>query len=186
MKHPAPWLVTGGLLQAVAGFSAALIPPLGFDSQSPAWWTVVLSLIHVPQAVGFLLLARSAQAGPGVVGRIGFWTTALAVAVFVPAELVALVSTDATGMIFGIASPLSGLGLLVAGVTTLRHGGWTGAGRFTPLITGLYVFVVLTPSIAVFGPIAAVLAIGGWGVCFILLGAATRSADRVQTQTSWD
>jgi hypothetical protein len=174
MKPPAPWLIVGGLLQAVAGFSAALIPPLGFDIRSPAWWTVCLALVHVPQAAGFFLLARSAQAGPGLAGRIGFWTTAVAVAVFVPAELVALVSTDATGMIFAIASPLSGLGLLVAGMATVRHGGRPGIGRFTPLITGLYVFVVLIPSLAMLGPIAAVLAIGGWGVCFALLGVATR------------
>lgn len=184
MKHPAPWLVAGGLLQAVAGVTGALIPSLGFDSQSPLWWTVVLSLVHVPQAIGFLLLARSALAGPGIAGRIGFWTTALAVAVFVPAELAALVSVDLAGTIFGIASPLSGLGLLVAGVATVRPGGWSGPGRFTSLIAGLYVFVVLTPSLVAFGPIAAVLAIAGWGVCFALIGAATRSADRAPARTS--
>ncbi|MFI6743796.1 hypothetical protein ACIBI9_63955 [Nonomuraea sp. NPDC050451] len=30
------------------------------------------------------------------------------------------------------------------------------------------------PSLAMLGPIAAVLAIGGWGICSALLGAATR------------
>ncbi|TMR26719.1 hypothetical protein ETD85_41595 [Nonomuraea zeae] len=130
--------------------------------------------MHVPQAAGLFLLARSAQAGPGLAGRAGFWTAAVAVAVFVPAELVALVSADATGVIFAIASPLSGLGLLVAGAATVRRGGRPGIGRFAPLITGLYVFVVLMPSLALLGPVAAVLAIGGWGLCFALLGAATR------------
>ncbi|MET9244789.1 hypothetical protein [Nonomuraea sp. NPDC003709] len=179
MKHPAPWLIIGGLLQAAAAFVAVLVPPLGFDSRSPAWWTVCLAVMHVPQAAGFSLLARSAS---GLVARVGFRTTAVAVAVFVPAELAALVSADAAGMIFAIASPLSGLGLLVAGVATVRRGDWPGIGRFTPLITGLYVFVVLTPSLAMLGPIAAVLAIGGWGGCFALLGAATRRrllADRL-------
>ncbi|MEU4227447.1 hypothetical protein AB0F17_24395 [Nonomuraea sp. NPDC026600] len=171
MKGPAPWLVAGGGLQAVAGFVAVLIPSLGFDSRSPLWWTVVLSLIHVPQAAGFFLLARSAS---GVVARIGFWVTALAVAAFVPAELMAFASTVVAGTIFGLATPLSGLGLVVAGVATVRHGGRPGVGRFAPLITGLYVFVVLMPSLVAWGPVAAVLAIGGWGGCFALLGWGVR------------
>ncbi|MBG0830324.1 hypothetical protein HS041_21395 [Planomonospora sp. ID67723] len=172
MKHPAPWLIIGGLLQAAAGVCGALVPPLGFDTRSPVWWTVFLALMHVPQAAGFFLLARSPQAVPSAAGRMGLWTTAMAVAAFVPAELTALVSADAAGTVFAIVTPVAGLGLLVAGAATVRRGHRPGAGRFVPLIAGLYVFVVLIPSLAAFGPVAAVLAIAGWGVCFALLGAA--------------
>ncbi|WP_214327462.1 hypothetical protein [Nonomuraea sediminis] len=163
MRNPAPWLVAGGLAQAAAGIAAALIPALGFDSRSPAWWTVLLALVHVPQAVGFVLLALR-------VGGFGYWTTAVAVTAFVPAELVAFMSLDATGTVFAILTPVAGIGLVVAGISDLRRR--VGLGRHVTLVAGLYVFVVLIPCLVALGPVAAVLAIGGWGVCFALIGGA--------------
>lgn len=74
-------------------------------------------------------------------------------------------------VLFPVGTVLAGAGLVVAGVAVLRAGTWTGSGRFTPLLAGGYVFVVLLPAFGL-GPVGAVLAIGGWGLCWILLDRA--------------
>jgi hypothetical protein len=103
----------------------------------------------------------------------------LGLALFVPGELLYLFSPQTPDTLFPVGTVLAGVGLVVVGITVLRTA--TGLGRFTPLLAGAYVFVVLFPAFAL-GPVAAVLAIGGWGVCWIALGlwlAPVRERERV-------
>ena len=63
------------------------------------------------------------------------------------------------------------LGLVIAGLGLARQPVLAGAGRWLPLIMGGYVFVVMFP--AVFGPlVAGRIAIGGWMLMFVALGAS--------------
>lgn len=163
--------IAGGAAQLVAGGVAATVPALGMESAPVAAWSMLLVVVHVTRVLGVLGLVWSGRAGPGRPARIGLWTATAGMALYVPAELLYLLSPQTTDALFFIGTLLAGVGLLVAGVVVLRAGTWTGPGRLTPLLTGGYVFAVLFPAFAL-GPVGAVLAIGGWGVCWILLGLA--------------
>ena len=66
------------------------------------------------------------------------------------------------------------LGLILAGIAVLRAGWWSGWHRYPVLATGLFIPLILMPSFALpgYGPNYA---IGLWGICWLLLGAALRA-----------
>jgi hypothetical protein len=64
-----------------------------------------------------------------------------------------------------------GAGMVLVGMAMLRGGRWRGPGRFTPLVCGLYIFVVLLPAFALFG-MPNYWAIAGWPLCWLFLGIA--------------
>jgi hypothetical protein len=163
--------IAGGAAQLVAGGLAGMIPALGMEAEPIAAWSLLLVAVHLTRVVGVLGLVWSGRGGPGRPARIGLRVATVGMALYVPAELIYLFSPETTDVLFFIGTLLAGGGLLVAGVAVLRAGTWLGPGRLTPLLTGGYVFVVLFPAFAL-GPVAAVLAIGGWGACWILLGLA--------------
>jgi hypothetical protein len=136
-----------------------------------------------------LALAVSGLAGSSRPAKAGGWLAVAGMALLVPCEFgyvflahAADGSTgdDILGSGFGIAVPLAGIGFLMAGVTTLRAGRWSGPGRFIPLLIGVLTFVVMLPVQAV-RPSIFMWAIAVWNVAFIPLGwslwQAARSAE---------
>lgn len=155
-----------GVVYADAGASTGWEPSLGFAQQA---------LLHVAELAGVIGLALSGAAGAGWLGQIGLGAAVLGQVLLIVAELTFPGSPDLADQIFNVAPPLSAIGMVLAGIAVLRVGRWAGWHRFTPLLVGLYVFVVVTPVLVISGgpPAAAALwALTGWELCWLLLGVA--------------
>jgi hypothetical protein len=114
-------------------------------------------------------LARSGAAGEGRLANIGLGIAVLASALFLPFNVLVAVNEELGGMLLGLAAVLQGLGLLLGGIAVLRAGRWSGWQRFTPLLCGLYTFLILIPALALsdgYNP----WALAGWQIPFALLG----------------
>jgi hypothetical protein len=156
--------MAGGVLQ-VAG---AAIP-------GTTWLTAGLSsLSHLLLLAGMLGLWTSGAMGRGRIARAGTWITVIGWAILAAAELVDVVSTDVASALFGVSTLGLPVGLILAGIATLRTRVWRGWHRFTPLIAGLFVVIVIFPSFALPGHDFEYV-IAAWGLCFVLLGAAMRA-----------
>jgi hypothetical protein len=107
----------------------------------------------------------------------------------IPAELAfAFVPTAAEdsgtavvlGTVIGLAATAAGIGFTLTGIATVRAHRWAGPGRWTPLLCGLVVLLVLLPVQAV-RPSIFLWPIAGWNGCLLLLGVALV---RAGTQTA--
>jgi hypothetical protein len=145
---------------------------------------VLWALTHLLTLVGVLGLARSGLVGRSRLGSAGLRTTAVGMALLVPGELAfaaaADVAADSTtavvlGSAMGLAATLTGVGFVLTGAATLREGTWTGWGRWTPLLCGMFVIAVLLPVQAL-RPSAFLWPIAGWNVCLALFGLALAGA----------
>jgi len=147
---------------------------------------------HFGLLAGLYGLWRSGAVGRSWFGRIGAWGAIAGMGLLTVAELVAISGaesahpsprTDVIESVYGVASILIGLSLVVAGLAVIRTGRWQVWGRVVPLILGVYVFVPLTP--ALFSSyVFARLAIGGWMLGFAFLGWALVKTARDTATTS--
>lgn len=161
-------------------------PPGGF-AVAQVWFFVH----HFGLVAGLYGLWRSGAVGTGRLGRWGAFGAIVGMGLLTGAELVAIsgsdsaypsARTDMIGSLYGIASMLIGVTLIMAGIAVIRTGRWQGWRRVVPLVLGVYVFVPLTPALfASF--VLARLAIGGWMLGFALLGWALVKTAR-ETATS--
>jgi hypothetical protein len=159
-------MIAGAVLTFVAG-----IPLASFQATMP-WWIAALNAIsHVLLAAGVLGLARTGAPGRGGLATAGVGLTLLGLAVLIVAEAISQVNQDTAGLFYSSATLLMLLGLILLGIAVLRTGRWTSWRRFTPLVCGLYILLIMAPSFALPG-FASNYAIGVWGVCWLLLGVA--------------
>jgi hypothetical protein len=168
-----------GVAAAVGGFlfvALGLLPGLFPDFAHLDTWMLAAALGLVLIVVGVAGLARSGLTGSGWPARIGTGAALLGLAVFALAHaLAAVVPGGDDTPLFPIGGVLSAVGMVVAGVAVLRAGRWSGAGRLTPLVCGLYPFVVLIPAFALFGEpnFPAIAGLGAvWGLFGIALARA--------------
>lgn len=176
----------GGLIAAVgAAWSTTLTSPVPVDEVSwpygPGLFRgteIIWTLTHVLTFLGALSLARSGLAGRGRAARVGTRITLVGMALLVPCELAFIpfadVAVDDPGPVLvstliGIASMIAGVGFVLTGAGVLREHALGRAGRFVPLLCGVFVFVGLTPLVMVGGDVFF-LAVGGWNVLLALLG----------------
>ncbi len=166
--------VIGGILQLVLGAAESYFP-VQTPSPELVFRQVLVEISYVPVLIGVIGLALSGAAGTGWLAKIGFGSALLGSSLFIVAGIVMLTVQLALGeALYGIGTLLTGLGMLLAGTAALRTRHWLGWRRYTPLICGLYVFGVLFPAAAIVqGP--SFLALGGWGVCWLLFGVALRA-----------
>jgi hypothetical protein len=169
----------GGLLQLVLGPEEAFSPTQPSSSEF-IFENVLVTISHVLVFIGVIGLARSGAAENGWLAKIGLGIALLGSFLTIPSEIILLVDRlFALGeTLLPICALLMGVGMLLAGIAVLRTRRWLGWHQYTPLICGLYVFVVLFPGFAISFAIAegvGFLALGGWGLCWLLLGAALRA-----------
>ena len=157
-------------ITACAVLYAAAVALTGWE---PSLGYLAQAVIHLGELAAVIALALSSAAGNGWLARIGLGAAMLGQVLLVAAELIHPSSPDIGDQMFNVGPPLSAIGLLLAGVAVIRSRRWTSWHRFTPLVAGAYVFVVLIPVLIVSGaPPApsAVWAIAGWEVCWMLIG----------------
>ena len=102
-------------------------------------------------------------------------------ALYVVAELASIpikdqpidsIAAGIVGTTFGVATALSAIGFLMAGVATVRAGSWRGWRRFVPLVTGLWLVAMV--GLATTKALAA--GVGIYGLCILVLGVALLTA----------
>jgi hypothetical protein len=182
------WCMLGGAIAAVGATVTAIIPPEVPATQLSAPYTpavfrvteVIWTLSHLLMFIGVFGLVRSDAIGTARLGRIGGWIALVGMALIVPSELAfAFFATETTDSMpamllnatIGVASMVAGLGLLLTGIAVARAVVWQGWPRFSPLLCGVFVFVVLVP-VLVLEPEWYLWPIAGWSACFVILGAA--------------
>jgi hypothetical protein len=146
---------------------------VGFTAADPSWGYLLQALGHLGELAAVVALALSGAAGAGLLGRIGLGAAALGEVLLTVAELVYPSAPDLGDQLFMIAPLLSGIGMVLAGIAVLRAGRWSGWHRFVPLAVGIWMLAVTTPILITTGgppAFAAVLAIAGWDVLWVLLG----------------
>jgi hypothetical protein len=168
-------MAVGSGIGIAFGLGAAAFPTL-VDRHSPLPFNVsggVMVAIHVVALLAIARLAAANVSGQGVFPRVAYGIALLGLALQVVAEGLLRVNYDGGSALFGIVSPLLGLGMILVGIAIIRGRVWTGWERFAPLLCGAYVFVVLAPAFAITrGP--NFIALAGYSACYMLLGLAMR------------
>ncbi len=176
-----------GLLGAAGGIYLALRTPLVSEDM----WTypqraggefattqTMFALTHVGMLLGLLALGWCGAVPPGRAGRIGRAVALAGMALLTINEFVAITvagersdSTSAgnVGAVYGVASLMIAVGLIVAGIAAIRGGTWSGWQRWLPLVLGVWLIVPTMPALALDAD-AARVALGVWALLFALLG----------------
>jgi hypothetical protein len=116
--------------------------------------------------VTLLAFARSAAVGASRPGRIGAWLALVGGIVFVAAHAVSLIFRDArvddpagVGAItlFAIATVLTAVGFIAAGVAVARAGRWTSWRRYTVLAVGIWMLCIVPLQFTSLLPLSVVV-----------------------------
>ncbi len=164
--------IVGALTQIVLGIVETVDPQGPTD---PPVRLVLGGISFVLLLVGVIGLARSRAAGDGWLARIGLGLAIAGSVLFVVAVLADLFASNDS--LFNVASLVTALGMLLAGIAVLRAGTWRGWHRATPLLCGLYPLAVLPPVFALTGG-PNYLAIAGGNVFWLALGVALLTETR--------
>jgi hypothetical protein len=163
-------LIIGSLIGVGIGVKEGLAPtPFGTVENVVMQGIVIVA--NTLTLVGVLGLARSGAVGEGMLAKLGLGIALLASVLFLPFEVLVAINLELGGAALGFCALFQGLGLLLAGIAVLRAGRWGGWQRFTPLLCGLYTFLVLIPALALSDGYNA-WALAGWQIPFALLGLA--------------
>jgi hypothetical protein len=129
------------------------------------FWIIIQLLL----LIGVVELALSGAA-PGWFGGISLGLALLGRADFVAAEIHSLfIGYDSD--LLALGALITAVGMTLVGIAVLRAKRWGGWERFTPLLAGVYPFVVMFPFIFITDE-PSQLAIAGWGLPWLLLGYA--------------
>jgi len=176
--------LVAGSLGAASGIFLAVYPSDASDDTwryplSPDGFAAIqvwFGIQHLGLLAGIVALLGSGLVGTARAGRLGVWLAVAGMALLTATELLAVTARHAAldqftylNALYGVASLLSGVGLFVAGVTVRHDGRLRGWQRWVVLVSGIWVFVPMTPAIAA-GFLTARLAITGWMLLFAALG----------------
>ena len=140
-------------------------------------WTIVQVLL----LVGVVGLAFSGVTS-GWFGTIALGIALLGRVVFVLAEIHASILVE-DSILLPVGALITAVGMTLVGIAVLRTRRWRGWQRFTPLLVGVYPFLVMFPFIFVTGE-PNTLAISGWGLAWLLLGYAIWSSAALEERPS--
>jgi hypothetical protein len=119
--------------------------------------------LFVVTLVGF---ARSGAVGASRPGRIGAWLAVVGGIVFVAAHAVSVIFRDArlddpagagAVTLFAIATVLTALGFITAGVAVTRAGQWTGWRRYPALAVGVWLLCLIPLQFTPLLPLSVVV-----------------------------
>ena len=181
-------LLAAGLLGVASGLYLAGVDPVVSDDRFSyplaasgfTWIQIWFVVQHVALVVGLLALWRSGAVGPSRAGRIGHLLAVAGMLGLAATEALAIgarhdsVDSALVGVLnglYGLTSIAIGVGLVMEGLAIRKHGAWTGWPAWIVLALGVWVFVPMTPAIAL-SFLGARLAISGWMLLFAVLGLA--------------
>lgn len=134
------------------------------------------SVVHGLVIVGLLAFGRSGVTGRSRAASSGVALAVIGTAVLLVGELLSIPirgaeTTDTSAAIvaavFGVGGIASMIGFLLAGRGTLRAGVWLGWRRFTPLVPGVWLAVMMfLPSTLLHGMV------GVYGLCLLAMAVA--------------
>ena len=165
---------TAGVLCAVggAGWLANALLAAAISSPNSAAFViteVLWTIIQLLLLIGVIGLALSGVVS-GWFGGIALGLALLGRVDFVLAEIHSLILGE-DSFLLPLGALITAVGMTLVGIAVLRGRRWGGWQRFTPLIVGVYPFVVMFPFIFITGE-PSMLAIAGWGLTWCLLGYA--------------
>lgn len=163
-------MILGALLGLGGGIREAMLPTTWGSAQFLAMQGLFISA-HALVLVGLIGLARSGAAGAGRLAKVGLGLALLASAMFIPLEVFVIGNQQLGGMLLGLCVMVHAVGMVLAGIAVLRAGRWGGWHRFMPLLSGLYTFLILIPSIVLTGDFNHWV-LAGWEIPVVLLGIA--------------
>lgn len=143
-------------------------------------YQVLYAIQHLVVAWAILAVLRSGAAGTGKLGAVGAWGSAVAFVVLGILEVIAALAatepldgpvSQALNTAYGVVTIPLGVFLILVGVAVVRAKVWAGWRRWVLLIAGIWVFVPLTPALAIDFTVAR-YALIGWMILFIGLGVA--------------
>lgn len=155
----AGWLVTGLLSSAISRPHS-----VAYSLMQVPWLIVQLLLL-----VGVVGLVFSGVMS-GWLGGIALGIALLGRVVFVLAEIHASILVE-DSILQPLGAVITAVGMTLVGIAVLRTRRWGGWHRFTPLLVGVYPFLVMFPLVIATGE-PNILAISGWGLPWFLLGYA--------------
>jgi hypothetical protein len=155
----AGWLVTGLLSSAISRPHS-----VAYALMQVPWIIVQLLLL-----VGVVGLTFSGAAS-GWLGGIALGIALLGRVVFVLAEIHSSILVD-DSILQPLGALITAVGMTLVGIAVLRTRRWGGWQRFTPLLVGVYPFLVMFPFVIITDE-PNILAISGWGLPWFLLGYA--------------
>lgn len=149
-----------------------------FDATGFTAIQVFFALQHVALMLMFYALLHSRAVGTSRLARWGLWVSLTGMGLTAVVEIFAITAAHAmvgdplyglVSSLYGIPTLVLGVGLVLAGIGVLRAKGWHGPARFLPLLSGVWIFVVLLP--ALFGThMMGRIAICLWMLIFAALG----------------
>lgn len=142
------------------------------------WENSSVDGFFVVTAVGIVLMTASvigllrSDVPATMATRLALRAAVLGLAVFAAGHALAgFHPASEDTLLMPVGGLFSTVGMLVAGILVRKSARWTGIGRFTPLLCGLYPLVILIPAFAIFGD-GNMPAIMGFGAVWALFGAA--------------
>ncbi|HEX5142514.1 MAG TPA: hypothetical protein VFW21_01455 [Mycobacterium sp.] len=140
-----------GAVAALISIVTSLAVPAGLvsDDSSPTWNSIdlVTDVLLVAGLAGF----AASGAARGRLARIGLSLAFAGLTVFALAAVLGFSNASAGETLHPVSVPLTGIGMVAAGVATIRTGYWTGWRRLAPLLCGIVPFVVELPGFIAFG-----------------------------------
>lgn len=176
--------LVAALLGVASGLYLAFVDPAVADDrwsypQSPtefAWTQAWFVVQHIPLILG-LVVARVAV-GSSRVGRAGWWVGVAGMVLLTVNEALAILARDdamdsslasTIGGIYGAATLLVAVGLMVGGAAAIRAGVWERPEAWVLFVLGAWLLIPTMPAL-ILSFVGARLAIAGWMLLFAVLG----------------
>lgn len=183
---PARSLVLSGVLSVAVGLLTFAYPPAIADTH---WGhpfpqgvhvavAVVLLVAHALTAHGFVGLARlpggRVVTGSMLAAAVGFGVVAVCEGISATLWGTSMVAAAAANLEsgYGVGSMLLAVASVVGGVVIVRRRLLPGIGRWSVLLSGLFMILVVTPALFTGRGDPAYLALTGWSLFFIWIGIA--------------
>lgn len=179
--------ITGALITAIGAVVSQVVQAstaVSDETWSYPWSsdtfvavTTLWGVAHLLIFIGLLGLRRSGLAGATRTAATGLALALAGTGLLLVAELASIPVRDQhvedtgpalVGSLFGLATLLSAIGLIMAGKATMQARLWGDWRRFTPLATGVWTLVLF--GLAFTKVTAAGIAV--YGLCFLALGVA--------------
>jgi hypothetical protein len=139
---------------------------------------------HLGELAAAVAVVASGAAGRGGLPTTGLVITAVGQLGLAAAEAINITAPAVAEPLYWFAPIISAVGMIVLGVAVIRARVWDGPASALPLLVGLWMILVVIPSIVVFdGPPALlpVLALAVWDLLW--LGTAVAVLTHVKAAT---